>query len=162
MFIDLMRKLGGGINMGQLLRMSCGTKTHLYEAIEPLLDGKIEYVGNPSHGRKRSGRIEMPKTPCVSRYGIICHTLSTTKQVPVEMMKELGHYIGSQQKSRWQILTLHDDIHRVHKRSDAAFPPQALHAFSSHMSGGCTAGVFSGLQHVFAKINPHEVFGRSF
>ncbi len=150
--IDFMRKHRGGIKHGAIVTDVCGTKTHLYEAIEPLLHETIEYVGiHPMAGKEVDG-FKNAESTLFRDTGFLITPLSTTKQETVELMKELGHYIGAT-KIAVANPQLHDDI--IGYTSDLmhiSATALCMH-FHPDMSGAFTAGAFRDCTRI-ANINP--------
>jgi prephenate dehydrogenase len=80
---------------GALLGDICGVKTHLYQAMEPLLPGHVDYVGvHPMAGKERDG-FDNADPLLYRNSGFIITPLPRSSTESISAMKEMAGYIGA-------------------------------------------------------------------
>jgi prephenate dehydrogenase len=149
--IDFMTENARFLKKGTIVSDVCGTKTHLYRQLMPLLPPDIDYIGiHPMAGKEVDG-FDNAEAGLLQNAGMILTPLSTTGQSSIDLMKELSAHIGS--RCTVARPELHDDI--------IAYTSDLMHLsatalcmdFHPDMNSYFTAGAFRDCTRI-ANINP--------
>lgn len=149
--VDFMTENAAFLRKGTIISDVCGTKTHLYRQLAPLLPEDVDYIGiHPMAGKEVDG-FENAESGLFQDAGMILTPLSTTGEESLDLMKELSAYIGS--RCTVSKPELHDDI--------IAYTSDLMHLsatalcmdFHPEMNSYFTAGAFRDCTRI-ANINP--------
>jgi prephenate dehydrogenase len=149
--VDFMTENAAFLKKGMIVSDVCGTKTHLYRQLLPLLPAGVDYIGiHPMAGKEVDG-FENAEAGLFQNAGMIITPLSATGQGSLDLMKELSAFIGS--RCTVSEPELHDDI--------IAYTSDLMHLsatalcmdFHPDMSSYFTAGAFRDCTRI-ANINP--------
>lgn len=149
--IEFMTEHAKQLGKGTIISDVCGTKTHLYRQIEPLIPEGVEYIGiHPMAGKEIDG-FENAEASLFQNASLILTPLPESGTEAVSLMEELASYIGS----RYTITSaqLHDDI--IAYTSDLMHISATALCMDYHpeMNSFFTAGAFRDCTRI-ANINP--------
>jgi len=150
--IEFAKTLMQTLKPGCIVSDVCGAKTKLYDEIVPLIPKHIDYIGiHPMAGKEIDGFENAEKTLFVNT-GFLITPLTHSRKESVDLMEELGRYIGAT-KLAVASPALHDDI--IGYTSDLMHISATALCMHRHpdMTSAYTAGAFRDCTRV-SNINP--------